>query len=737
MQDMAREQQGPHHEQGQQNQQNQQARPGLARTTPPLLPVPFPPQSKTSQHERVSWPGMIALTPPATDARFILQRADDVHALLRMLGNAQTSSVALIGESGAGKSILAALAFRHSQAAAQSAVQAPAQAGMPSFTNFTWLSIGPDASVPDCLAALLGSLDRSLVQPDFPFLRPDQQLEMTLQVLRRPQSNALVVLDQFEELLDLETGQGLPGRGATALLIELFKHDLGGSRVILTCPRSPFGAQQDEAARAKARLVSRVSMPEGVLLLQQRGVQGASQEMSLVWQRCAGNVYGLILFSALSALSGFSLSYLLNSQDYQYVWDGDVTQNLVGVVYNFLNPIQRTLLRALCLFDEPIPLDGILTAIAGEGQSIDIPVFQRELAALLRLALVQQAPNVTRERKTDEKPRYNLHTRIRQHTMEHYLEGNDRRSSGNLYSTVGVAFEPNPLGVNPEARDIALAAGHRRAAAYYAHLAQAQCPPREQRLGVQDVEPLLAVVRHLCLGWHWQQAYDLLLKEGLHDDLARWGAWNTLIRLYTAMISPNGVVARSGEAFICGYLGLLYGRLGEHHPSAFYFQQALDIQREIHDRLGEATTLINQGELLRTIGDRPQARAHFEKAQVLLTEQDDAGPRSALLHNIGLLAQDARDYQQALSYYIEALKLARSQHDPYNQGMILTSTGMLLFEQGRLPEALALLLQALPLRQAARDPAIHTLVLFLMTLEQKMDPDAFAQLLQQARELEV
>ncbi len=652
--------------------------------------------------------GITTLTPPSTNTRFILQRADDVATVLRMLGGAQVSTVVLTGECGVGKSILAALVYRKLQ------VITPDESAP--FRHVAWIGTGPNASLPDCLAALLDSLNAGMPLFDFMMLKPEQQISFALHLLRRPGEGALVVFDQFEALLDLETGQALPGRGAVSLFFEMLKQDLGDSRVILTCPRSPFGAQNTENARPKACLVSRVSMPEGVALLQQRGVQGSSQELSLVWQRCAGNVYGLALFSTLSTLSGFSLSYLLNSPDYQFMWNGDVIQNLLNVAYNFLNPIQRTLLRALCLFHEPVPLDGMLAAISGESGNIDAQAFERELLALLKLTLVQQMPGESKQ------PRYFLHMLVRQYTIEHYLEGHERRHNNKPNSAVGVAFEPNPFAGSQEAREIALAAGHMRVAGYYAQLAQTGCPPPGQRRCIQDIEPFIFIVQHMCLGWHWQSAYDVLLKEELHERLAQWGAWNTLIRLYMAMVPPTGAVTRSDEAFICGHLGLLYGRLGDYQSSAFYYQQALYRQREIGDAHGQATTLINQGELLRESGSFPQARTCFQEAGRLLASRPDEHLESVLLHNMGLLSQDEKDYDQALRYYMESLKMARNLPDAYHQGMILTNTGMLLFEQGHLPDALSLLSEALRLRQSAGDPTVITLIQFLNAVGQPQVP---------------
>lgn len=696
--------------------------------------------------------GILTLTPPVMDRRVILPRADEVNTILRILASAQVSTMALAGEAGAGKSTLAALAFRQLQAAPPPSPPSP-------FRHFIWLGLGANSSIPNCLAALLSSIrpadspantSENALPPDFMHLKPDQQLAYTLQVLRQPQASSLIVIDQLEDMLDSETGVALPGRGAITLFFEMLKQDLGASRVLLTCHRSPFGLLNDEASRARTCVISQISMPEGIALLQQRGVVGAPQELSLVWQRCAGNAYGLALFAALFNLSGFALNYLLSAPDFQFMWNGDVPLNLVSMTYNFLSPIQRTLLRALCLFSEPIPMSAILAAIAGAGQSIETKAFERELAMLTRLALVQYVPGEShegkegredRERKDTGHVRYFLHARLRQYTIEHYLEGQERRGSGVQRSAVGVTDEPNPLNANPEAREIALAAGHMRVATYYIHLSRKRYVPQEQRSGPLDVAPLISVIEHLCLGWHWQSAYDLLLDEKLHERLAQWGEWNTLIRLYTAMIPPAGVVTRSDEAFICSHLGLLYARLDDYQASDFYFRQALDTQREIHDARGEVATLINHGELLRGAGQAQQARATFEHASRLLQSLNSsnapasAAPQSALLHNMGLLAQDEKNYEAALHYYQEALKLARTLPNSANLGMILTSLGMLYFEQGQLPEALSLLMQAVHIRQAAQDPTLNTLTLFLKTLEQKIGPASFAALLREAERL--
>src|SRR5207248_5832346 len=137
--------------------------------------------------------------------------------------------------------------------------------------------------------------------------------------------------------------------------------------------------------------------------------------------------------------------------------------------------------------------------------------------------------------------------------------------------SLGVSGSLAPLMNGVEAREVALAAGHMRVATYYQQLAEEYHVSREQRESVQDVEFLLTMVRHLCLGWHWQQACDQILAEGIYENMVQWVAGNTLIGLYVDMLPPNGVLTRHDEGLICNHLGLLYDRLGNIRSSWTYY----------------------------------------------------------------------------------------------------------------------------------------------------------------------
>ncbi len=663
-------------------------------------------------------------TPPLMDPNGIMQRADDIRAIQHMLTDEHTCAVVLVGNPGVGKSTLATLIYHRLLLAKQE--------GMPAPRHLVWLRLNSYTTIPDLISAMLQGV--GVQEPDLFLLPPEQQIGVLWHALRRTNENALIVLDQFEALLHPETKQGVAGRGSLPLFLSLLQSDLGATRVLLTSYHAPFPQEVMEQTRLRSYLVSRISLPEGVALLQQRGVRGTPEELSLVWQRCSGHVFALLFFSALLELSGIAPGYLSLAPEYQMVWNGEVAFNLLSMLFRNLNPLQKQTLRTLSLFNEPIPLQAItMTLSSGKSQSTSeiqqlVTLVERELQTLARLSLVQ----VMRDAQGVY---FSLHVLLRQYLHSHYVDREQTPGSKADLSLSGL-FQLEQGGI--ENQESAIAHGHTQVASYYYALAQSFAPASNAPRQARELEPLVSAIRHLCLGWQWQHACDLLFREGLHEDLVRLGAWNVLIGMYTSLLPPFGMVPRHDAGFVASHLAMLYGRIGELEQSQSYFDQALTLQHENQDTYGEAVTLANQGELYRMRGNREQAHLHFERAILISRQQQNQQSQrqiqlqSIVLHNMGLLYASAKNYTPALSCYIQALRLTYKLQNQYNKGIILTNLGMLLYEKGQQRESIAILLAALQLRQLLQDPSVVLLERFLIALEQHIGASTYANLCQSA-----
>ncbi len=652
-------------------------------------------------------------TPPLLNSDMTMQRVDEIGVIQQLLTDVQTRTVMLVGDAGVGKSTLAALIYYRLLSAQQ--------AGMPAPGHLVWLAINSYTTLSDILAAILQGVGVPVT--GFLLLPLEQQISQVQHTLQNIQEGALFILDQFESLLALRASNGGLTSRELQLFLALLQTDLGVSRFLLTSVVVPFDEQRlMEQTRICTYLVSRISVPEGVALLQLVDVKGAPDELTLVWERCAGHVFALLLYGSLVKLSGIAPGYLLLAEEHQSLWSGDISTNLLAMLHHYLSPLQKQLLRCLSLFSEPVPLEAIASTISGDKKSTSssdhfYAQIGQELQTLLSLSLVQSLQDTTLDAF------FSLHPLVSQFAQEQYLDED-------AYATQGRSTQPDA--------SYRRTAEHIAAADYYYSLAQQQ-PQQEQRTHLQDIEPLLATIRHLCLGEQWQDACNLLFREGVHESLVYWGAWRTLITLYITLVPPLGMIARRDVGLVFSHLAMLYGRLGNMQQSQTYAEQALAIQRETRDAHGEVATLTNQGELCRIRGEYEQAYNFFEQAMHLSRQQPDQQGKQEMelqciiLHNMAMLYYDARDYGPALSCYQQALRLSSTLQDQHHKGAILTNLGMLLFEQGQQREGVAVLLTALQLRKMLLDPNVVLLERFFAALEQRLGPQAYASLYQAAQ----
>jgi tetratricopeptide (TPR) repeat protein len=602
------------------------------------------------------------------------------------------------------------------------------KSGLPAPRHLVWIGIGVFTTLTDLIETILEHVGAS--RADLAQLPMEQQLSTLLNALRRPQENALIVLDEFEMLLNEENYQSETEKVTMALFLDFLRADLGASRFVLTSLESPYKEQQMAGVETRVRsfLVSRITLPEGVTLLQQCRVFGSPDELSLVWQRCSGHVFALTLFASLSNISGIALSYLLNAPDYQPMWNGDVVYNIITAIYHFLNPVQYTLMRTLGIFYDPVSIEGILMTIAGDRfkPGVDTSPFERGLQELLRLSLVQRvAVDVNSSLFT-------IHPLLRQYVLTYYTEEPSLPQSREPAASDLSSTRPRD---EAELRK-ALALAHKNAAAYYQYTARKYCPPREQRRNVRDVFPIIQGIRHLCLARNCQNACEWLFAEHLHESLVDWKAWSILCELYMLLLPPAGVLLRRDEGLVCSMLGLLYGRMNNYQKSQAFFDRALSVLQQIGDKQGEATILLNQGELLRQWNERKLAYQSFERATTLNVEANDPAIACAIFHNLGLLCYEDGRKKEAFRNYARALKLTQDSRASHYRGTILTSLATVLYEQGAMREALASLIAAMQQKRSSRDPSVAQLEHFLKMLERKLGAPVYKQLYQEALNLQ-
>lgn len=214
----------------------------------------------------------------------------------------------------------------------------------------------------------------------------------------------LIVLDQFENLLNLDTGEALTPE--TGELLDALNSRALLSRILLTSRPRPKGIRATAAGSLYVYPVDGLTLDEGQALLVNQGVKGTQEELQQAVERCKGHSLSLSLLASLLDENRLSLSTLLKDPNYTQLWDDDIATNLLDKIYKErLNDEQRELIQAYSIYREPVPQEAILPLLSDNTKA--------HLNSLLRTLQAQQLV------QTVEGGHRQLHTIVTTYAQHH------------------------------------------------------------------------------------------------------------------------------------------------------------------------------------------------------------------------------------------------------------------------------------------------------------------------------
>jgi tetratricopeptide (TPR) repeat protein len=528
--------------------------------------------------------GIVALPPP-TNPKTIQQRGRVVKDIYARLTQPDITALVLTGIGGVGKSTLAALVRDYAEK--------QRLAGSELFTaEPLWLTISPAFTMADLATSLFDALGKSI--RDFGFYNPQYQAVELFNAMKITKQKRLVILDQFENLLDGRTGHALTDRPGVGEWLDAINSQQSTYRVLLTSRLWPQGTHEFPPTYMQEYSVKGLEVVEGIELLRKQGGDQVSKatevELRSAVERCDGHALALTLLASLLRTRNLSLASFFREPIYAQIWSGNVARNVLDCIYTqHLNDRQRKLLLAFSVYRKPVQVSAAQTLLDVDGEELNMQAHS-DLEALLNQHLLQSG----------DEGLYQLHTIVANYARSHFVEGNER------------------------ANQQALRTAHAKAARHYLEYASSVCPPREKRRRASDVEPLVETVWQLCQAEQYREAYDLMVQEHLFTDLMSWGENSVLLELCQLLLQlENWHPKRSEEADIYNVLGAVYGVLGQVELGSKYSDDALNICREIGYRKGEGTALGNLGKLYDVVGQREQALEYYEGALAIYTEIED------------------------------------------------------------------------------------------------------------------
>lgn len=149
------------------------------------------------------------------------------------------------------------------------------------------------------------------------------------------------------------------------------------------------------------------------------------------------------------------------------------------------------------------------------------------------------------------------------------------------------------------------------------------------------------------------------------------------------------------EAATLNNIGQVYVPLGENQKALDYYSQALQILRQIKDEFGEATILNNIGFVYSILGENQKALEYYNQALLLRKQVNDVRGQATTLNNIGKVYDDSDDNQNALEYYKQALPLFKEVGDKSREATTLNNIGLNYSSIGEYQKSLEYYNQAL------------------------------------------
>jgi len=590
--------------------------------------------------------------PPPLEMEHILQRDSLVSAAYDRVVCTDLSALVLRGMAGAGKTTLAAELYAYAE-------NVRGKVSCPFTAEALWLTLDATTTITELMRTLFEAFGEPI--PAFVTLAPQRQAQALITLLNTTARPRLIVLDQFEQMLDWQHGRVLPDRPGIIEWLEQLNRQPCRVKFLLTSRVFPHWNDQARPNFVQDFPVPALGTGEGVTLLRKLHVEGTDKALERATQRYGGHPYALVLLASHLQSAGWSVNQYLGDKDRNASEDkGEaVTGEILATIFTQqLNQLQRELLLAFSIYREKVPLEAARPLLSSQIATT------AECTSALNALLAQHL-------LIGEEDHYQVHAVVADYALE------------------------SLFGTYRQARRVFISEAHSRAARYY------QTRPRlsrELRRQINDVRDVIETVWHWCQAGQPQTAYALMQEETLFQDLQRWGWSSTLLELYLLLLNFKEWQPYQ-QAQIDNELGEVYHRLGQLDEAQSYFEKALALSRTIEGnagRAGEANILNNLGQVSRARKNLQAALVFYEQALRICEEIGDAVGQSLTLSDLGNIYADLDKPQQALDYYERALAIHSNEH-PLEDAITLSNMARIYDRQGQPEKAHRYYQQALAL----------------------------------------
>ena len=129
----------------------------------------------------------------------------------------------------------------------------------------------------------------------------------------------------------------------------------------------------------------------------------------------------------------------------------------------------------------------------------------------------------------------------------------------------------------------------------------------------------------------------------------------------------------------------------EYAAARRYYQESLDLRREVGDRHGVAVSLHNLGQVATALGTYDDAKKFFDESLSIFAELNSHRESAYPLSGLGDVACIVGAYSEALAYYQNALRISTEIQNAAKVLDVLTKIAQVQARAGRIEKAVEIL----------------------------------------------
>lgn len=605
--------------------------------------------------------------PPMIAPPYFQDRFDETKQIADFLRDDSLRMLTLVGKGGVGKTATICRVLK-----ALEAGRLPDDLGPLSVDGIVYLSTGKGEyrlSVPTLFAGLSKLLSPEAAEAVDAIYR-DAGIS-TADKFRAllghfPSGRMVVLLDNFEDLIDIET-HALRDAEMEEGLRALLAAPQHAVKVIITTHIKPQALMLEYPERQRlnefekglespyAENILREMDDDGVLDLR----DAPDEVLGKVSELTRGFPRALITFVAIlrsdrntqrdDLLADLERWHNMQPVDTPSEGVSHIVEKLVGEAFSRLDSTARLVMQALAIYNRPVPAVAVDYLLQPYTPGLDsTPVLRR----LVNMHLVHRDGVHYFPHQTD--CAYAL-------TLIPRTEEAAASTATQPLLTQKALFE--------------------RAAAYYRSI----CLPREKWKSLHDVKAQLAEI-DMRIAAEDHDTAAKLLSELTSKYLLRWGYPLLVLNLYEQL---EGKLQDSSDIIDRLHdMGSAYEILGRANDALNSYTAALQIARQSGDEYRECNLLNSLGSIFNFLGQPDSALQHFEEALAIARSLGDRHREVDSISGFGNVFWSRGEWHRAMECWQQVLDWAREGRDRYQEAGCLGAMGGLYLEIGQVTAAI-------------------------------------------------